>query len=39
MRPLTLVLEAFGSYGHKTTIDFTKVHQNIFLISGNTGSG
>ena len=39
MRPLTLVLEAFGSYGNKTTIDFTKVHQNIFLISGNTGSG
>lgn len=39
MRPLILVLEAFGSYGHKTTIDFTKVHQNIFLISGNTGSG
>ena len=39
MKPLLLVLEAFGSYGSKTAIDFTKVRQNIFLISGDTGSG
>ena len=39
MRPVTLKIQAFGSYGKETTIDFTKPEQNIFLISGDTGSG
>ncbi|MDD6347509.1 MAG: SMC family ATPase [Lachnospiraceae bacterium] len=39
MRPLTLTMQAFGSYGKKTVIDFTKPEQNLFLISGDTGSG
>ena len=39
MRPLTLTMRAFGSYGSETTIDFTKTTQNLFLITGDTGAG
>lgn len=39
MRPLKLKMQAFGSYGRKTVIDFTKPEQNLFLITGDTGAG
>lgn len=39
MKPNTLTLCAFGSYAQTTTIDFDKPNQNLFLITGNTGSG
>ena len=39
MRPLKLQMQAFGSYAGLTTIDFTKPRQNLFLISGDTGTG
>ena len=39
MRPISLKIEAFGSYGKETLIDFTKPTQNLFLITGDTGSG
>lgn len=39
MRPVKLTMEAFGSYGKKTVIDFEVPNQNIFLISGDTGAG
>lgn len=39
MRPLQLKLQAFSSYGKAVTIDFTKPNQELFLVSGNTGSG
>ncbi len=39
MKPIRLTMEAFGSYGEKTVIDFTALNQNLFLISGETGSG
>lgn len=39
MRPIRLILSAFGSYGGKTEIDFTNMKQGLFLISGDTGSG
>lgn len=39
MKPLKLTMQAFGSYGKATLIDFTKTNQNIFLISGDTGAG
>ena len=39
MRPKKLVMQAFGSYGKKTEIDFTKPAQNLFLITGDTGAG
>ena len=39
MRPLKLVMQAFGSDGNRTEIAFEKPDQNLFLITGNTGSG
>ncbi len=39
MRPIKLTMQAFGSYGSKTIVDFTKPVQNIFLITGDTGAG
>ncbi|MDD4369159.1 MAG: SMC family ATPase, partial [Oscillospiraceae bacterium] len=39
MRPLMLSLQAFGSYAKKTSIDFTRPNQNLFLITGDTGAG
>lgn len=39
MRPLLLKMQAFGSYGKETTIDFTKPTHDLFLITGDTGAG
>ena len=39
MRPLKLSMQAFGSYGKLTVIDFEKTNQNLFLITGDTGAG
>lgn len=39
MRPLKLTMQAFGSYGKKTVIDFEEPNQNLFLITGDTGAG
>lgn len=39
MRPLKLTMQAFGSYGEETTVDFAKPDQNLFLITGDTGAG
>ncbi len=39
MRPISLTIQAFGSYGKKTSIDFSLLKQNLFLVSGDTGSG
>ena len=39
MKPIQLTMQAFGSYGRKTVIDFTKPDQNLFLITGDTGAG
>lgn len=38
MKPILLTMQAFGSYGEKTEIDFQK-GSDFFLISGDTGSG
>ena len=38
MKPIRLTMQAFGSYGEKTEIDFQK-GGDFFLISGDTGSG
>ena len=39
MKPINLTLQAFGSYGKKTNIDFTNTRQNLFLVTGDTGAG
>lgn len=39
MRPEKLTMQAFGSYGNRTVIDFGKTRQNFFLIAGDTGAG
>lgn len=39
MKPLVLKMQAFGSYGDETVIDFGKVEQNLFLVTGDTGAG
>lgn len=40
MKPLKLVINAFGPYVDKTEIDFTKLGDNgLYLITGETGAG
>lgn len=39
MRPIKLTMQAFGSYGERTAVDFTRPGQNLFLITGDTGAG
>ena len=40
MRPLRLIINAFGPYAGKEELDFTKIKgSNIFVISGPTGAG
>ncbi len=39
MKPINLKMRAFISYAEETVIDFTKPNQNLFLITGDTGSG
>ncbi len=39
MKPLKLILSAFGSYGGTECVDFEKMGQGLFLITGDTGAG
>ncbi|MEY8355963.1 SMC family ATPase [Lachnospiraceae bacterium 54-53] len=39
MKPLKLVMSAFGSYGGRETVDFETIDHGIFLITGDTGAG
>ena len=40
MRPIKLVISAFGPYAQETTVDFEKISSSgLYLICGDTGSG
>ena len=39
MRPVQLIMSAFGSYADREIIDFSHLENGLFLISGDTGSG
>lgn len=39
MKPVKLIMSAFGSYGGVEVIEFDKVQNGLFLIAGDTGSG
>lgn len=39
MKPVRLVMSAFGSYAGEEIIDFTRQNQGVFLITGDTGAG
>ncbi|MGN0292839.1 MAG: AAA family ATPase [Lachnospiraceae bacterium] len=39
MKPLKLVMSAFGSYAGREEIDFSAAGRGIFLITGDTGAG
>lgn len=39
MKPLILVMSAFGPYVEKTYVDFSALGNGLYLISGDTGSG
>lgn len=39
MKPIRLILSAFGSYAGCECVDFEKMQQGLFLITGDTGSG
>ena len=39
MRPKELIIEAFGPFSGKEIIDFSKLSQGLFLVTGDTGAG
>lgn len=40
MRPIKLIMKAFGSYAERTEIDFTLLgNEGLYLITGDTGAG
>lgn len=39
MKALNLTMQAFGPYVDKVSVDFSKLNNKLFLISGPTGSG
>ena len=39
MKPIKLVMSAFGSYAGEATVDFGMDAHGIFLITGDTGAG
>ncbi len=39
MKPLRLIMSAFGSYAGTEIVDFQKIDHGIFLITGDTGAG
>ena len=38
MRPIKLTMTAFGPYADKTVVDFDKIGNGLFLVTGDTGA-
>ncbi len=39
MKPIKIKMQSFGSYAKATEIDFRRLNQNLFLVTGDTGAG
>ena len=39
MKPKELIMESFGPFAGKETIDFSRLNSGLYLITGDTGSG
>ena len=39
MKPITLTMTAFGCYADTTTVEFDKLKNGLFLVTGDTGAG
>ena len=39
MKPITLTMTAFGCYADTTTVEFDKIKNGLFLVTGDTGAG
>ena len=40
MKPIKLIMQAFGPYGKETVVDFEKIgNHGLYLITGDTGAG
>ena len=39
MKPIFLEMTAFGSYAKKTPVDFERLNDGLYLITGDTGAG
>ncbi|NLB90591.1 MAG: AAA family ATPase, partial [Clostridiales bacterium] len=40
MKPIQLIMSAFGPYGGKTQVDFTRLgNEGLYLVTGDTGAG
>ena len=39
MKPIKLIMSAFGSYAEEEVIDFDNINRGVFLITGDTGAG
>ena len=39
MKPIFLEMTAFGSYAKKTSVDFERLNDGLYLITGDTGAG
>lgn len=39
MKPIQLILSAFGPYAGEERIDFSQIRGGLYLITGDTGAG
>ena len=39
MKPIRLTLSAFGPYAGEEVVDFSRIQNGLYLITGDTGAG